>query len=469
MLPWSVIPLASLSTVLVLGVGLVHAQGTINDDPAAFSLGPDHFIDASADLVGVSASLLDDHLFAEGWWYRLEGDPAETFLPVPDEESYEGAVATLTWTDVNGRGFDAVEPDTIVHAGGPSGRVTLSLNVTNPSGTEPLRIAVFHLADIDLAGSANDSAVAVAEGLIRVTDGADTAEYFASGSTRFLVTPSGENDVAGALFDGDLDDFGDTGLPFCAGDVTAGFQWETTEIPPNGSETFTVVIAVNTAAVPGSTPTTTTSSTVFGAPTTSTTNACGGPTSTTIPGGGTTSTTIPGPGSTEACDNCRDDDGDALVDFEDPDCCPAATRGAIGLSRGKLKGTGAAGAASVVLAGTLPLDVLPTTPGTAALTLQIARPGDSNLLCARIPAGTFRQRKGKLVFRDPIEALDRVTITRGKTSGKLVIRGKTVPLEVPAPGPLTVTFGLRDPASPAGRCAIGSGNFQPKKKGLTLR
>ena len=452
---------------ILMDAGAVRAQGTIVDSPATFALAPDHFIDATADITGVSATLAADHLFAEGWWYRVAGDGSETFFPDPDDQDYDGPVATLTWGDVNGRGFGAVETDTIVDAGGPSGRVTLSLTITNLSTSVPLTLDVFHMADIDLDGSENDSAALAGERLIRISDGANTAEYFASGTATYLVTRSGESDVAGLLFDDTPDEFGDTGLPFGPGDVTLGFQWETTVIPPSGSETFTVVIAVNTAAVSGTTPTSTTSSTSL-AGSTSTTIA-GGTTTTTTTGATTTTSRPPTP--VEACENCQDDDGDGLVDFQDPDCCPAVRQGAIGLTRGKLKGRGAGGTA-LALSGTLPVDFLPSLPANVARTVQLARPGQGQLSCARIPTATLQESKGKMIFRDQVGALDRVTVLRGKAgSAKLVVRGKTVPFELPAPGPITMTFGLREStaAGTVDRCAVGSAEFRVKRKGLVIR
>ena len=443
----SVVPLACVLgfVAVLLAAGAAHAQETINDGPASFSLGADHFIDASADLTGVSATLTSDFLFAEGWWYRVAGDEAETFLPEPDGQDFAGTTATLTWSDIDGRGlFRAVETITISNTGGPSGRVTLSLAITNLSDGDPLAIDVFHMADIDVAGSLDDTAVLKAGGVIGITDGANGAEYFAPDSSAFLVTPSGDTGVSSVLFNAAADDFTNTGLPFGPGDVTAGFQWKAGEIAPSGTQKFTAVIAANTTAIPGGPPASTTTS---------------------IATGPTTTTTQPA-AATEACDDCQDNDGDGLVDFEDPDCCATAGRGTIALTKGKLKRRGMG--VSVAFGGTLPPDVIPASPATVAMTIQLARAGEGELFCARIPSATLQQRKGQLVFRGPIGVLDRVTV-RGKAgAGRLVAQGKTVPLELPASGPLTVTFGLRAPADAANRCAIGTGEFAAKRKALVL-
>lgn len=40
------------------------------------------------------------------------------------------------------------------------------------------------------------------------------------------------------------------GLPFGPGDFTGGFQWSTVAIPPGAEQSYRVVVAVNTPAVP---------------------------------------------------------------------------------------------------------------------------------------------------------------------------------------------------------------------------
>ena len=114
----------------------------------------------------------------------------------------------------------------------------------------------------------------------------------------------------------------------------------------------------------------------------------------------------------------------------------------------------------------------------AEVALQVRRAAGQELLCARIPAANLRQRKNKLVFGDPsasvssARGLARVVIVLGKNGkGRLTARGKMVPLELPDPGPLTLVFGLRNPATAeaGNRCAAGTGQFASKRKGLVLR
>jgi hypothetical protein len=87
---------------------------------------------------------------------------------------------------------------------------------------------------------------------ISITDPAgDNAEYRGLGASAFLVRPFGDpTDVAGQLSDTGVDDFDSSGLPFGPGDFTGGFQWASVSIPPGGQQTYTVILAVNTPAVP---------------------------------------------------------------------------------------------------------------------------------------------------------------------------------------------------------------------------
>jgi hypothetical protein len=232
---------------------LAKAQGSVADGPATFELLAGHFdTTPAANFTGVAPTLAQDHVFEEGWWYRVQGDAAEKFFPPPTTQTYAGAVATLTWANVDGRGFSAEKRVTVTNAGGPSGSVRLDLTLTNNNAAD-LPIDVFHALDLDLAGTAGgDAAVLLApNGHIRVTDGVQQGEYRGLGASAFLVRPFGDPaDVPGELSDAGVDDFDNSGLPFAAGDITMGFQWATTAIPPGGQRTCSVVMAVNTAAVP---------------------------------------------------------------------------------------------------------------------------------------------------------------------------------------------------------------------------
>ena len=430
-----------------------HAQpadgGTISDPPAEFTRSFSGFDDdPAADFTGVSANLLDDHVFEMGWWYRIGGDLREKFLPIPSNETYVNDTSTITWDDVDGRGFRAVETAVVVNGGGPSGQVILSLTLTNLSATTPLSIDVFHMTDLDLGGTTegDGATLLAANGRIGLTDGADSAEYGAQSADAFLVlvaqNSSGLPDVAARLNDLLVDNFDNSGLPFAPGDFTAGFQWTTTAIPPAGSATFVAGIAVNMPlAFPSAATTTTTVTTP------------------------TTTTTL----TADLCDNCVDDDGDGLVDFEDSDCCTAAP---LTLRKSSLRPRGQ-GTATLKL--TAKLAASPVADGTAAtqdLTVQLR--GADGTFCARIPAASLVRRRKGLIFRDAdatlagARGLQRVKLIEKRSGAKLVVFGGEAQLDSPAPGALTATLGLRDPATAeaANQCSAATATFRAGRRGV---
>jgi hypothetical protein len=243
------IRLAAFISLLATAARFAQAQGAINDGNATFVVSAGHFdTTPAANLTGVSAILAQDHVLEEGWWYRVQGDAAEKFFPVPTSQSYVGNVATLDWTNVDGRGFSAHKVLTVTNTAA-SGRVRGELTLTNNNPTD-LLIAVFHALDMDLAGTAGGDVgvLGTANELIRIADGVQTGEYQGESANSFMVRPfdaGGATDVPGLLSDADLDDFDNTGLPFAAGDITMGFQWTTVTIPPGGQRTYAIIIAVN--------------------------------------------------------------------------------------------------------------------------------------------------------------------------------------------------------------------------------
>ena len=437
----SVVVLASLALA-----GLARAQGTISDPPATFTR-PVSAFDAApvASFTGVSADPMADHLFETGWWYSVAGDTAEKFLPAPSTQAYVGDTSTVTWNDVDNRGFRAVETNVVTNGGGPSGQVIFSLTLTNLSATTPLAIDVFHMADLDLGGTTEGDMAGLLSpnDRMRLVDGADSADYGAQWAHAFLVRPYddiGRTDVAGRLSDAILDDFDDSVLPFGPGDFTGGFQWATTAIPPSGSATFVAGIAVNEVlAFPGET------------------------TTTTLTTASTTSTTL----DAELCDDCADDDGDGLVDFEDAGCC-APTAMTLGKSVIRPRGPGVA---TLRLRARLVANPI-AAGGVATQDLTVQLRAGATSLCARIPAASLVRRRSALTFRDwdgavaSARGLGRIVLFARRRIVKLVVSGSQAELDPPAAGPLTVTLGLRDPATAATPCAAGSATFRAARRGV---
>jgi hypothetical protein len=216
---------------------------------------------------------------------------------------------------------------------------------------------------------------------------------------------------------------------------------------------------------------TTTSTSLAPGETTTTSLEPGATTSTTTAISGGTTTTAQLPGAQEVCGNCRDDDGDGLVDFEDPGCCPGGTAAMtlkkLGIAAGK-KGT------KLALSGTLAESgVAPGTAATQDVFLQVATAGQQ-LLCAHVPAANLKRKKSRLRFTDAAHSvvsaasLERLRLRAKKDgSGALAAGSKAMPFTVPSAGPAVVTLGLRDPAAAEGgnRCARAQAALEASKKG----
>lgn len=206
------------------------------------------------------------------------------------------------------------------------------------------------------------------------------------------------------------------------------------------------------------------------APSVTTTTIAPG-TTTTAPASTSTTSTLP---PAEVCDNCADDDGDGLVDLDDPGCCPART--AAGLSRGTIapakKGAGSKiGLAATVAEGEL-------VRGDAALPdllVQIGPPGGIPLLCAALPGTSLKLRKGRLRFRDQghnvptARGLDRLDLARRRNgSARLVLGARAAAFAPPAAGALRLTVAPRA-SGVTSACVTADATFRAGRKKLRIR
>lgn len=205
----------------------------------------------SSNLTGVGTG---DYLFEDGWWFRVEGDTAESFFPAPSTTTCAGASGTITWTDVSTRGlFSATNTLSLTSLAANTGELVLTMSITNLSATNPLVIALFHGADFDVNGTAGtDSATLLNPnnyiGLTDATAGAAQYKAFNPPADAFLVRPfSAATDVFGILADTAVSNFDNSGLPASSIDFTGAFQWNLT-IPAGG--TASVSVALNGNAAP---------------------------------------------------------------------------------------------------------------------------------------------------------------------------------------------------------------------------
>ncbi|MFN8543231.1 MAG: hypothetical protein U0807_03380 [Candidatus Binatia bacterium] len=186
----------------------------------------------------------------------------------------------------------------------------------------------------------------------------------------------------------------------------------------------------------------------------------------------TTSTTLP-LGVPEICDDCVDNDGNGLVDFDDPACCaqPVGTT----LKRGRIRPRGEL--SGLKLRGRVVSGEIARVDSTrTGVQVQITERTGRNVLCAQVPGSriVFKRKKRLYLFRDKAGAvagakgLDKVALRLGKAGRVSVrVRGKNAHFRTPAPGRLTVTLGFLDPTPghAANQCAQMTQSFRVRKRG----
>ena len=194
-----------------------------------------------------------NHLWETWWWYRIDGDAQETRFPAPDTENYVGNVATLTWTNVDTRGFGATLVATVLDTSGGAGtigEVQQDMTIVNNSGGD-LGIDMFAYTDLDLNNTDdNDSATLnAANYLIDMTDPSGTTAQLGSNfesNGAYMVGPWAGSALH-VLNDAAVTNLGNIGLPSAANtDFTAAFQEGTRTIANGESVTYTSGFAVDT-------------------------------------------------------------------------------------------------------------------------------------------------------------------------------------------------------------------------------
>ncbi len=226
---------------------LEAAGGTITDQAVSLTYASTHWGPTPmADLRGTEPSAATDLVYQTGWWYRLEGDTREYPFPAPTSESYVGPSATLTWDDVDGRGFGAKEYLEVLDNERPSGTFTSRLALAN-HGATPLGVTVFHYLDADAAGTAGgDSGTALSNRLLAFGEGDTEGLYRSHFSSAYMVRPYPE--VRDLLNDDSLTELTNTVTPFGPGDWSAAYQWSAGLGP--GEESSVAWVTVS-SRVPG--------------------------------------------------------------------------------------------------------------------------------------------------------------------------------------------------------------------------
>jgi uncharacterized repeat protein (TIGR01451 family) len=497
---WTLGNLAASRSALLSVTALVTLDGqftntasrTAGNEPDPNPANDSASVVASADLVAdLSITKTDGHTLA------LPGQPVTYTITVTNagpsditgatvSDPFPPALTGATWTcatsgggscgAASGAGDIATTVD--LPAGGvatfvatatvspdATGTVTNSAGVRAPPGTtDP---AETNNDATDLNGLPADMAIAKS-GPLSARSGTVVAYVI-------VVRNAGPGDATDVM----VSDPTPPGLAFLAstGACTTGFPCELGTIAPGGARTILATytaltsdtVAVNTAAVtstifdpnPDNNFSHVATQLVANLPPTSTTVA-GGTTSTTTSSTTTTATTVASPTTTlptaEVCDNCRDDDGNGLIDAEDPACCMAEpltvtqARFRPGKSTLRVDATLADGTFAAL------------DPRHQSVRLQIRTAEGEQVCCTILQEqwqklfsrhfGFFDQ---KMTHCPPIRCVRLVVPKQGPARATIIV-GRVKPGS-PMLSPLDITMRADN------QCAAGSLTLQPKRKG----
>jgi hypothetical protein len=173
-------------------------------------------------------------------------------------------------------------------------------------------------------------------------------------------------------------------------------------------------------------------------------------------------------GCREVCGNCADDDGDGLVDFEDPDCCGGAPA-ELTLRKVRIRPVGAEAKlqldaeASLASLGAL-------APAIRDVFLQVRGAGEEAGLCVRIPASGLSEKRRKLALAERgTGGLGRLSLGARK-SGAVRVRaaGKRLPFATPEADEISFAVALHESGAPAdaARCAAARAPLRSNAKGV---
>lgn len=191
-----------------------------------------------------------DHVYEATWYYRVAGDTREFAITgTPDDSNFAGDTINVRYDNVGARGLLRAEVSDRLQAPSPSGGAAVRnvLTLTNISASNQT-VTAFRYVDAEVGGSSTgDSAVAIggAGNHIRVSDGLSTLDVVGN-NANYRVTAY--STLLTALGDTAVDNFANTGLPFAAGDITLGLQWNAVVLAPGASASFTVDMDLNTPA-----------------------------------------------------------------------------------------------------------------------------------------------------------------------------------------------------------------------------
>jgi hypothetical protein len=159
----------------------------------------------------------------------------------------------------------------------------------------------------------------------------------------------------------------------------------------------------------------------------------------------TSTTTLPVP---EICGNCLDDEGNGLVDFEDPACCGGVAPSITTIELLRLLPGVAASKLNLSLA---PLPVVSAlSPATHAVFVQLVPDDGESAFCASVDLVHFRAKGNKASFRDAtggvpsamgLSSVKLRRLSSGNT--RLTVSGAAAAIPTPDATRIRIGVGLR--------------------------
>ncbi len=220
--------------------------GQINDGEATFVIGYN-------DGYGSSLIIDIEYLSYMGWSYRLDIDTQEYLFPKADYAIYDEDTVTITWLDVDDKGFRADLTHVIDQTGLEADQaiLTSTMKITNLNAAD-IDISLFSLADFDVNGINDDMGQLVNDNIshIRQTDGPYQVEFRAGGNENYQI---GNYESVGfplVGIDGDIDDLPNGENGYGPDNIATAFQWFSGPLSADSSYQVQTTVAVGGITAP---------------------------------------------------------------------------------------------------------------------------------------------------------------------------------------------------------------------------
>ncbi len=192
-----------------------------------------------------------DYLYAMRWFYRLNNDNREYQFPEPDFAIYHSDTVTITWLDVDDKGFRVDFTHVIDQTGleADQGILTSTMKITNFNAND-ISVSIFSSADFDINGSGGDQGQLVNNDIshIRQVDDGYQVEFRAGGNDNYQI--GSYNSVIAPLEDDDVDNLLNIGNGFGPNDVKTAFQWFSGLLPKGFTYQVQTTVALGGITAP---------------------------------------------------------------------------------------------------------------------------------------------------------------------------------------------------------------------------